>query len=55
MNRASDGTSATARTAPPPSGRRDGRPNGRPEIDLERLVWDPEYREAMRPWLRQAG
>ena len=21
------------------------------EIDLDRLVWDPEYREAMRPLL----
>jgi hypothetical protein len=22
-----------------------------PNLDLDRLVWDPEYREAMRPWL----
>lgn len=24
----------------------------RPEIDLDRLVWDPEYRRAMRPHLK---
>jgi hypothetical protein len=22
-----------------------------PELDLERLIWDPEYRRAMRPWM----
>lgn len=25
-----------------------------PELDLDRLVWDPEYREAMRPWLKES-
>lgn len=25
------------------------------ELDLERLVWDPEYRAAMRPLLRRAS
>ncbi len=48
MNRASDPVSTAASMAPAPV-----RHEGRPEIDLDRLVWDPEYREAMRPWLRQ--
>ena len=26
-----------------------------PDLDLDRLVWDPEYREAMRPLLKRAG
>lgn len=25
-----------------------------PNLDLDRLVWDPEYREAMRPHLNGA-
>lgn len=25
------------------------------ELDLDRLVWDPEYRAAMRPLLHRAG
>lgn len=25
------------------------------DFDVDRLVWDPEYREALRLWLRQAG
>lgn len=25
-----------------------------PALDLDRLVWDPEYREAMRPHLNGA-
>jgi hypothetical protein len=40
-------TAALAAAAP-----RDRTP---PELDLDRLVWDPEYREAMRPWLGRAG
>ena len=27
----------------------------KPDLDLDRLIWDPEYREAMRPWLGRAG
>ena len=41
----------TGRSAtPPPSG-----PTPEPElkIDLERLVWDPEYREQMRRRLKR--
>ncbi len=34
---------------PPPS------PAPEPEIDLERLVWDPEYREIMRRRLKRPG
>ena len=26
-----------------------------PELDLDRLVWDPEYRRAMAPRLKHAG
>jgi hypothetical protein len=26
-----------------------------PDLDLERLVWDPEYREAVRARLRPLG
>ncbi|HEY9550090.1 MAG TPA: hypothetical protein VIR45_11370 [Kiloniellaceae bacterium] len=25
-----------------------------PNLDLDRLVWDPEYRAAMRPRLKEA-
>ncbi len=35
---------------PPPPG-----PAPEPEIDLERLVWDPEYREIMRRRLKPLG
>ncbi len=37
-------------TKPPPPG-----PAPEPEIDLERLVWDPEYREIMRGRLKRLG
>ncbi len=39
---------------PPPSG---PAPESGPElkIDLERLVWDPEYREQMRRRLKRPG
>lgn len=30
------------------------RESGDGELDLERLVWDPEYRAAMQPLLRRA-
>jgi hypothetical protein len=39
-------TAETADTAPA------SRESGETEFDLERLVWDPEYRAAMRPLLR---
>jgi hypothetical protein len=26
-----------------------------PELDLERLVWDPEYRKAMRPLIKRGS
>lgn len=51
MNQGSD-PAPTVATAGQPAPRREGRP---PELDLNRLVWDPEYREAMRPWLGHAG
>jgi len=31
------------------------RDGAKTELDLERLVWDPEYRAAMRPLLHRAG
>ncbi len=44
-------TVMTGREAkPPPPG-----PAPEPEIDLERLVWDPEYREIMRGRLKRLG
>ncbi len=30
-------------------------PEAEPKIDLERLVWDPEYRETMRRRLKPSG
>jgi hypothetical protein len=30
-------------------------PAPEPEIDLERLVWDPEYRDRMRRRLKRSG
>ena len=30
-------------------------PEAEPKIDLERLVWDPEYREIMRRRLKSLG
>ncbi len=35
---------------PPPPG-----PAPEPELDLERLDWDPEYREIMRGRLKRLG
>lgn len=52
MNRGRDLVPAAAAASPAPTARQDGK---QPDIDLNRLVWDPEYREAMRPWLRQPG
>lgn len=42
-----------AGTLPPPRLRPGPAPE--PEIDLERLVWDPEYREQMRWRMKRAG
>lgn len=39
---------------PPPSSPRPG-PEPEPDIDLERLVWDPEYRERMRRRWKRPG
>ena len=39
---------AAATTSLAPTAPQEGK---QPDLDLERLVWDPEYREAMRPWL----
>ncbi len=44
----------TARAGKPPQCLRPG-PAPEPEIDLERLVWDPEYREQMRWRMKRAG
>lgn len=52
MTMATEQTPPTPRRTDPrpaPGGRDDG------ELDLDRLVWDPEYRAAMRPLLRHAG
>ena len=35
-----------------PAASREGR---QPDLDLERLVWDPEYRDAVRARLRPLG
>ncbi len=35
---------------PPPPG-----PASEPEIDLDRLVWDPEYRDQVRQGLNRLG
>ena len=39
---------------PPPPSPRPG-PAPEPEIDLERLVWDAEYRDQMRRRLKRLG
>jgi len=41
----------TAGAVAPPSQEKAGRAA---EIDLDRLVWDPEYRNAMRPLIKHA-
>lgn len=39
--------------AVPPQVRGLGNPEPEPELDLDRLVWDPEYRAAMRPLIKR--
>lgn len=53
MNRAVGSAGSTTETALPPA--EAGAADDTPELDLDRLVWDPEYREAMRPLLQHAG
>lgn len=40
----------SGRAGTPPPG-----PAPEPDIDLERLVWDPEYRDQVRRRLKRAG
>jgi hypothetical protein len=42
MNRGIEPSGTTLETCPPPADAK------KAELDLDRLVWDPEYREAMR-------
>ncbi|WP_340118104.1 hypothetical protein [Pelagibius sp. 7325] len=42
MNRASEPSGATPEAGPPPADAK------KADLDLDRLVWDPEYRDAMR-------
>ncbi len=52
MKRGTERTpSETAAAIAPPSQSKGTRA---PEIDLDRLVWDPEYRNAMRPVIKHA-
>ena len=52
MNVATEQTRQAAERAGPQTtpGKRD-----EIDLDLDRLVWDPEYRAAVRPLLRRAG
>jgi len=52
MERISEGTRDAASAGRPPATAGGLR---QPDVDLDRLVWDPEYRAAMRATLRQAG
>jgi hypothetical protein len=46
-----ENSETTGRTGKPtPPG-----PAPEPEIDLERLIWDPEYRDRMRRRLKRSG
>ncbi len=45
----------TGRHGKPPAPKRPPSPTPEPEIDLERLVWDPDYREQMRRRLKRPG
>jgi hypothetical protein len=52
MNRGIERSPSYTKTGVPPAP-----PRGRKaaDLDLDRLVWDPEYREAMRPYLTSHG
>jgi len=52
MSRGMETATATTPASPPPPARAEG---AAPALDLDRLVWDPEYREAMRPLLKRGG
>jgi hypothetical protein len=52
VDRGSNLAQAAANDGLAPAAPRDGK---QPDLDLDRLVWDPEYREAMRHWLGRAG
>ena len=52
MNRAIEPLREATHKAPGQPWEHHGR---QPELDLDRLVWDPEYREAMRPLLKRAS
>lgn len=48
MNRGVERSPSDAKTGVPPASPRSRKAA---ELDLDRLVWDTEYREAMRPYL----
>jgi hypothetical protein len=50
VDRGSNLVQAAANDGLAPAAPGDGK---QPELDLDRLVWDVEYREAMRHWLGQ--
>lgn len=52
MNRGSRTAPGAAPEGPPPAAQQQG---DEPDLDLDRLVWDPEYRAAMRPRLKTLG
>lgn len=56
MNRATDTAGPLARAALPPAAPATAAAKAEtPDLDLDRLVWDPEYRAAMRPLLQRGG
>lgn len=46
MNRGIEPSGTTLEAGPLPADAK------KAELDLDRLVWDPEYREAMRPLMK---
>ena len=52
MDRGIEPVQVAAKAGFPPASQAE---SNQPDLDLDRLVWDPEYREAMRPWLKRAG
>jgi hypothetical protein len=53
MNRGMEPDRMQRANQAPPATRRDH--SSQPEVDLDRLVWDPEYRNAMRPLIKPGG